>query len=99
MAKALLLKALHEVLADYVLGLSPENLKIGVWSGKIVLDDLQVSQVVHCKVRDVPFENYRWGIISAGALEARTSCCRKIATFTGVNQDLLSFPQKYMPTL
>lgn len=44
MAKALLLNALHDALADYVLGLSPEKLKVGVWSGKIVLDDLQVGE-------------------------------------------------------
>lgn len=44
MAKALLLKALHEALEDYVLGLSPDKLKVGVWSGEIVLDDLQVTQ-------------------------------------------------------
>lgn len=43
MAKALLLNALHDVLADYVVGLSPESLKVGVWSGKIVLNELQVK--------------------------------------------------------
>lgn len=43
MAKAILLNALHDTLADYVVGLSPEKLKVGVWSGKIVLDDLQVN--------------------------------------------------------
>lgn len=42
MAKNLLLNALHEVLADYVVDLSPEKLKVGVWSGKIVLNELQV---------------------------------------------------------
>lgn len=42
MAKALLLNALHEALSDYVVGLSPERLKVGVWSGKIELDELQV---------------------------------------------------------
>lgn len=42
MAKALLLNALHDALSDYVVGLSPERLKVGVWSGKIVLDELQV---------------------------------------------------------
>lgn len=45
MAKALLLNALHEALSDYVVGLSPEKLKVGVWSGKIVLDDLQVRGI------------------------------------------------------
>lgn len=45
MAKALLLNALHEALSDYVVGLSPENLKVGVWSGKIVLDELQVPNM------------------------------------------------------
>lgn len=53
MAKALLLNALHEALSDYVAGLSPERLKVGVWSGKIVLDELQVpyhmySFIVFC---------------------------------------------------
>lgn len=43
MAKALLLNALHDALSDYVVGLSPERLKVGVWSGKIVLDELQVQ--------------------------------------------------------
>ena len=42
MAKALLLNALHDALSDYVVGLSPEKLKVGVWSGKIVLEELQV---------------------------------------------------------
>lgn len=44
MAKALLLNALHDALSDYVVGLSPERLKVGVWSGKIVLDELQVRE-------------------------------------------------------
>eukprot|EP00903_Cladosiphon_okamuranus_P017946 g16513.t1 len=43
MAKALLLNALHDALSDYVVGLSPERLKVGVWSGKIVLEELQVN--------------------------------------------------------
>eukprot|EP00752_Nemacystus_decipiens_P006311 g5691.t1 len=43
MAKALLLNALHDALSDYVVGLSPEKLKVGVWSGKIVLGELQVN--------------------------------------------------------
>jgi len=43
MAKALLLNALHDALSDYVVGLSPERLKVGVWSGKIVLEELQVG--------------------------------------------------------
>ncbi|CAM9659912.1 unnamed protein product, partial [Ectocarpus sp. 8 AP-2014] len=43
MAKSLLLNALHDALSDYVVGLSPERLKVGVWSGKIVLDELQVN--------------------------------------------------------
>ena len=42
MAKKLLLNTLHDVLSDYVKDLSPEKLKVGVWSGKIVLNDLQV---------------------------------------------------------
>lgn len=46
MAKALLLNALHDALSDYVVGLSPERLKVGVWSGKIVLDELQVCNLL-----------------------------------------------------
>ncbi|CAM9605272.1 unnamed protein product, partial [Scytosiphon promiscuus] len=43
MAKALLLNALHDALSDYVVGLSPERLKFGVWSGKIELNELEVN--------------------------------------------------------
>ena len=38
------MNALHDALSDYVVGLSPERLKVGVWSGKIVLDELQVCE-------------------------------------------------------
>ncbi|CAM9583227.1 unnamed protein product, partial [Hapterophycus canaliculatus] len=43
MAKSLLLNALHDTLSDYVVGLSPESLKVGVWSGRIELNQLQVQ--------------------------------------------------------
>jgi vacuolar protein sorting-associated protein 13A/C len=44
MAKALLLNVLVNVLGDYVEGLTEENLKVGVWSGKIVLKKLQLNR-------------------------------------------------------
>lgn len=44
MAKALLLNALQDVLSDYVIGLSSENLKGGVFAGKIALENLQVRR-------------------------------------------------------
>lgn len=44
MAKRLLLKILIDVLDDYVEGLSIENLKLGVLSGKIELNNLQLKQ-------------------------------------------------------
>lgn len=43
MAKSLLLNALVRVLGDYVNGLTEENLKVGVWSGKIVLNSLELN--------------------------------------------------------
>jgi len=46
MANALLLNALQHALSDFVVGLSPEWLKVGVGSGKIVLDGLQVNSSV-----------------------------------------------------
>lgn len=46
MAKALLLNALHDALSDYVVGLSPERLKFGVWSGKIELNELEVRDLL-----------------------------------------------------
>lgn len=44
MAKRLLLNVLVDVLGNYVEGLNPENLKVGVWSGKIELSDLQLKR-------------------------------------------------------
>lgn len=64
MAKTLLLNALHEVLADYVVDLSPEKLKVGVWSGKIVLNELQVRAL--CLEQRV-------GSISSTTIEANVS--------------------------
>lgn len=44
MAKQLLLNILGDVLGNYVDGLSVENLKLGVWSGKIELHNLQLKR-------------------------------------------------------
>jgi vacuolar protein sorting-associated protein 13A/C len=44
MAKELLLNALVGVLGDYVEGITQENLKVGVWSGKIELKNLQLNR-------------------------------------------------------
>jgi vacuolar protein sorting-associated protein 13A/C len=43
MAKELLLNALVGVLGDYIEGITKENLKVGVWSGKIELQHLQLN--------------------------------------------------------
>lgn len=43
MAKSLLLHVLVDVLGNYVEGLTAENLKLGVWSGKIELNNLQLK--------------------------------------------------------
>lgn len=43
MAKELLLNALVNVLGDYVQGITKDNLKVGVWSGKIELKNLQLN--------------------------------------------------------
>lgn len=44
MAKRILLSALVNVLGDFVDGLTEENLAVGVWSGKIVLNHLQLNR-------------------------------------------------------
>ena len=44
MAKALLLNVLVDVLGEFVEGLTAENLKVGVFSGKIVLKNLQLNR-------------------------------------------------------
>eukprot|EP01041_Mallomonas_annulata_P001683 gene1683-3255_t len=44
MAKKLLLNVLVDFLGDYVDGLSEENLRLGVWSGKVVLNNLQLNR-------------------------------------------------------
>lgn len=44
MAKRLLLKILVDFLGDYIDGLSEENLRLGVWSGKIVMNNLQLNR-------------------------------------------------------
>ena len=46
MAKRLLLNVLVSVLGDYIDGLTEENLKLGVWSGEIVLNNLQVNRSI-----------------------------------------------------
>lgn len=43
MAKSLLLNVLCDVLGNYVEGLTKDNLKVGVWSGKIELSNLQLK--------------------------------------------------------
>jgi hypothetical protein len=43
MAKRLLLNALRTTFADYIVGLTDDKLRLGVWSGEIELLDLQVS--------------------------------------------------------
>jgi vacuolar protein sorting-associated protein 13A/C len=43
MTKRLLLNALVTVLGDFVEGLTEENLKVGVWSGKIILNHLKLN--------------------------------------------------------
>lgn len=43
MAKQLLLNVLVDTLGTYVEGLSPENLKLGVWSGEVHLNNLQLK--------------------------------------------------------
>lgn len=44
MTKRLLLNALVKVLGDFVEGLTEENLKVGVWSGKIILKNLKLNE-------------------------------------------------------
>jgi vacuolar protein sorting-associated protein 13A/C len=44
MAKEFLLSVLVDTLGKYVDGLSVENLKVGVWSGKIELKNLKLKQ-------------------------------------------------------
>eukprot|EP00953_Heterococcus_sp_UTEX-ZZ885_P022333 12360-Heterococcus_DN1.PRE.1 len=46
MAKRLLLNALRTAFADYIVGLTDDKLRLGVWSGEIELHDLQVA--LHC---------------------------------------------------
>eukprot|EP01036_Dinobryon_divergens_P036861 gene36861-48076_t len=43
MAKRLLLNVLVEFLGDYIEGLSEENLKLGIWSGKLELRNLALK--------------------------------------------------------
>ena len=43
MAKSLLLNILEEHLGQYVEGLSRENLKLGVWSGKVDFLNLKLK--------------------------------------------------------
>jgi hypothetical protein len=44
MAKRLLLSVLVDVLGNYVEGLTVENLKLGVWSGKIELNNMKLKE-------------------------------------------------------
>jgi len=43
MAKQILLNVLQDVLGDFVEGLESENLKLGVFSGKISLEHLKIK--------------------------------------------------------
>ena len=44
MAAAILLSVLTRVLGEYVNGLTEDNLKLGVWAGKISLNNLVNSK-------------------------------------------------------
>src|SRR3546814_16803683 len=44
MAKRLLVNVLLDVFGDYVEGLTEDNLKIGVWSGKLSLHNLALNR-------------------------------------------------------
>jgi vacuolar protein sorting-associated protein 13A/C len=46
MAKRLLLNVLLSVLGDYIEGLSEDNLKLGVWSGEISLNNLHLNRTI-----------------------------------------------------
>ena len=41
--KQLLFNVLQDAVGDFVVGLTPEHLKLGLWSGKIELTDLEVN--------------------------------------------------------
>lgn len=61
MAKRLLLNVLVQVLGDFIDGLTEENLKVGVWSGEIVLENLQINKALLQKY-NAPF-SLRYGLI------------------------------------
>ena len=61
MAKRLLLNVLLQVLGDIVEGLTEENLKVAVWSGEVVLENLTLSQRITSKF-NLPFR-LRHGVI------------------------------------
>lgn len=44
MAKSILLSVLTRVLGEYVNGITEENLKLGVWAGKISLNNLELNR-------------------------------------------------------
>ena len=46
MAKRLLLNVLLAILGDYIEDLAADNLKLGVWSGEIVLNDLGINRKI-----------------------------------------------------
>ena len=50
MAQKWLLNVLVQVLGEFVEGLSEENLKLGVWSGKIVLTNLELNRASIAKL-------------------------------------------------
>ncbi len=43
MAKRLVLSALRRVFADYIVELNEENLRLGVWNGRLELENLQIN--------------------------------------------------------
>jgi N-terminal region of Chorein or VPS13 len=56
MAKRLLLNVLLQVLGDFIDGLTEDNLKLAVWSGRVVLDKKLLSKY------NAPF-SLRYGVI------------------------------------
>ena len=43
MAKAILVSTLQSQFGDFLLGFNGENLNLGIWSGKVELENLQVN--------------------------------------------------------
>ena len=43
MAKAILVSTLQSQFGEYLLGLNGESINLGIWNGKVELDNLQVN--------------------------------------------------------